>query len=161
MLYAESCSAKKYKNTYEWSPTLVSAVYAERFWRLALRQSQGRCISKSLLIRTKEYAGIGADLGRLTLPDIVQCLASARQSRRELQQQHQQLRANYLEKLAEALVLKRAPYLDTDPKYEERLTLRTAKEVKRLIRLEQKRKYYKMIGSQLRDHTDRCSLAPG
>jgi hypothetical protein len=57
--------------------------------------------------------------------------------------------------------LKRAPYLDTDPKYEERLTLRTAKEVKRLIRLEQKRKYYKMIGSQLRDHTDRCSLAPG
>jgi hypothetical protein len=154
MLYAESCSAKKYTNTYEWSPTLVSAVYAERFWRLALKQSQGRCISQSLLIRTKEYAGIRADLSQLTLPDIVQCLASARQSRRELQQQHQQLCANYLEKLAEALVLKRAPYLDTDPKYEERLTLRTAKEVKRLIRLEQKRKYYRMIGSQLSDHTD-------
>jgi len=74
--------------------------------------------------------------------------------RRELQQQHQQLRKNYLEKLAEALVLKREPYLDTDPKYEERLTLRTAKEVKRIIRLEQKRKYYRMIGSQLSDHTD-------
>jgi len=41
-----------------------------------------------------------------------------------------------------------------DPKYKERLTLRTAKEVKRLIRLEQKRKYYRMIGSQLSDHTD-------
>jgi len=80
--------------------------------------------------------------------------SSIGQSRRELQHQHQQLRTNYLEKLAEALVLKREPYLDTDPKYEERLTLRTAKEVKRLIRLEQKRKYYRMIGSQLSDHTD-------
>jgi hypothetical protein len=29
MLCAESRSAKRYTNTYEWSPTLVSAVYAE------------------------------------------------------------------------------------------------------------------------------------
>jgi hypothetical protein len=106
------------------------------------------------LQHTKEYAGIGADLSCLTLPDIVQCLASARQSRKELQQQYQQLRKNYLEKLAEALVLKRAPYLDTDPKYEDRLTSRTVKEAKRLLRLEQKRRYYKMIGSQLSDHNE-------
>jgi hypothetical protein len=154
MLYAKNRAAKRYTNTFDWSPTLVQSVYAERFWKLALRQSQGRVLSPSLLQRTKEYAGIGADLSCLTLPDIVQCLASARQSRKELQQQHQQLRKNYLEKLAEALVLKRAPYLDTDPKYEDRLTSRTVKEVKRLLRLEQKRRYYKMIGSQLSDHNE-------
>jgi hypothetical protein len=36
MLYAESCAAKKYTKKYEWSPTLVRSVFAERFWRLAL-----------------------------------------------------------------------------------------------------------------------------
>jgi hypothetical protein len=68
-----------------------------------------------------------------------------------LQQRHQELRKNYLEKLAEALVLKRAPYLDTDPKYKDRLTSRTTKEVRRLIRLENKRRLYRMIGAQLGD----------
>jgi len=129
MLYAESCAAKKYTNKYEWSPTLVRSIFAERFWRLALRRSQGRSISQTLLNRTRESAGITLDPSLLTLPDIVQCLASARQTRKELQQQHQELRKNYLEKLAEALVIKRAPYHDTDPKYEDRLTSRTTKEV--------------------------------
>jgi len=151
MLYAEEASAKKYINKYEWSPTLVCSVYAERFWRLALRKSQGRHISQNLFERTRLSAGIQVDPSTLAMPDVIQCLACARQTRKELQQQHQSLRKNYLEKLAEALVLKRAPYLDTNPKYEERLTQRTAKEVKRLIRLEQKRKLYRMIGTRLGD----------
>jgi len=154
MLYAESQAAKWYTNNYDWSPTLVRSVFAERFWRLALRHSQGRSISDDLFYRAKDNAGITVDASKLTLPDIVQCPACARQNRKEMQQNHQALRKNYLEKLAEALVLKRAPYLDSDPKYNERLTRRTEKEVKRLIRLEQKRKYYRMIGSQLRDHND-------
>jgi hypothetical protein len=152
MLYAEEGAAKKYTNKYEWSTTLVRSVFAERFWSLALRRSQGRHISQALFERTKQSAGIKVDPSHLTMPDVVQCLACARQTRKELQQEHQSLRKNYLEKLAEALVLKRAPYLDTDPKYEERLMQRTAKEVKRLIRLEQKRKFYRMIGTRLRDH---------
>jgi hypothetical protein len=61
------------------------------------------------------------------------------------------LRQNYLTRLAEALVLKRAPYLNTEPKYDEKLTRRTAKEVKRLVRLEHKRHLYWMIGRQLGD----------
>jgi len=151
MLYAEEASAKKYTNKYEWSPSLVRSVHAERFWRLALRKSQGRLISQNLFERTRLSAGIHVDPTTLAMPDVIQCLACARQTRKELQQQHQLLRKNYLEKLAEALVLKRAPYLDTDPKYEERLTQRTTKEVKRLIRLEQKRKLYRMIGTRLGD----------
>jgi hypothetical protein len=63
------------------------------------------------------------------------------------------LRQNYLTSLASALVLKRAPYLGTDPKYDEKLTLRTAKEVKRLVWLEHKRHLYRMIGRQLGDET--------
>jgi hypothetical protein len=126
----------------------VRSVFAERFWRLALRRSQGRKISQILFDRTRESAGIALDPSLLTLPDVVRCLASARQTRRQLQHQHQELRKNYLEKLAEALVLKRAPYLDTDPKYKDRLTARTTKEVRRLIRLENKRRLYRMIGTQ-------------
>jgi hypothetical protein len=91
------------------------------------------------------------DTSQLTLPDAVQCLQSACQTRKDLQQNHLQLRRNYLVSLAQALVLKRAPYLEDDPKYEDRLTKQTAKEVKRLIQLEQKRKFYRMIGSQLSD----------
>ncbi len=41
--------------------------------------------------------------------------------------------------------------MSTDPKYDERLTRRTAKEVKRLVRLEHKRYLYRMIGRQLSD----------
>jgi len=88
MLYAESCAAKKYTNKFEWSPTLVRSVFAERFWRLALRRSQGRKISQILFERTRESAGITLDPSLLTLPDVVRCLASARQTRRQLQQQH-------------------------------------------------------------------------
>jgi len=88
MLYAESCAAKKYTKKFEWSPTLVRSVFAERFWRLALRRSQGRKISQILFERTRESAGITLDPSLLTLPDVVRCLASARQTRRQLQQQH-------------------------------------------------------------------------
>jgi len=68
-----------------------------------------------------------------------------------MQQHHQSLRKNYLENLAEALVLKRAPYLASDPKFDERLTKHTEKDVRSLICLEQKRKYYRAIGHQLGD----------
>jgi hypothetical protein len=87
----------------------------------------------------------------LSLPELIQCLTAARQSRKTLQKDHHTLRQNYLAGLAEALVLKRAPYLGTDPKYNEKLTRRTAKEVKRLVRLEHKRHLYHMIGRQLGD----------
>jgi hypothetical protein len=87
----------------------------------------------------------------LSLPELIQCLTAARQSRKTLQKDHHTLRQNYLAGLAEALVLKRAPYLGTDPKYNEKLTRRTAKEVKWLVRLEHKRHLCHMIGRQLDD----------
>jgi hypothetical protein len=85
-------------------------------------------------------------------PYILECLTAARTSRKLLQKDHHALRKNYLEKLAEALVIKRSPSL-LDPKNEEKKETRTAKEVKRLIRLEYKRYLYRLIGSTLRDAT--------
>jgi hypothetical protein len=123
MLYAESRATKKYTNTFDWSPALVKTVFAERFGRLALRRSQGRPISDKLLHRTKASAGITVDPLQLTLPDVVQCLAAARQTRKEVQQRHQSLRKTYLEQLAEALVLKELHILRVTPNMKRDLLL--------------------------------------
>jgi hypothetical protein len=149
MLYAERQTSKRYTKRYEWSPTLIKAVYAERYWRLMLRRSQGRQVSNELLQRTRLRADIPPTQHLYTLPEIISCLAAARQSRKSLQNDHHTLRQNYLEKLAAALVIKRAPYLEENPQYNDRLTKRTAKEVKRLIRLERKRYLYRIIGFTL------------
>jgi hypothetical protein len=109
MLCAESRSAKKYMNTYAWPPTLVCSVSAERFWRLVIKRSQGHHVAADILHRTKVSTGIMVDISQLTLPDAVQCLQSACQTRKDLQQNHLQLRRNYLVSLAQALVLKRGP----------------------------------------------------
>ncbi len=146
MLYAERQVSKRYTKRYEWSPTLIKAVYAERYWRLMLRRSQGRLVSDDLLQRTRLRAAIPLTKHHYNLPEIIGCLTAARQSRKSLQKDHHTLRQNYLEKLAAALVIKRAPYLEEDPKYDERLAKRTEKEVRRLIRLEHTRYLYRIIG---------------
>jgi hypothetical protein len=117
-------------------------------------------VSDELLARTRKLAGIQAVSPLLSLPELIQCLTAARHSRKSLQKDHHTLRQNYLTGLAEALVLKRAPYSGTDPKYDKKLTHRTAKEVKRLVRLEHKRHLYRMIGRQLGDdNVNRGGLA--
>jgi hypothetical protein len=159
MLYAERLVSSRYTKTWEWSPVLVAAVHAERFWKLAIKRSHGHYVSNALLRRTCFLAGIKSVPPTLSLPDLIGCLAAARQTRRELQKDSHTLRQNYLASLAEALVLKRAPYLGTDPKYDEKLTRRTAKEVKRLERLEHKRHLYRMIGRQLGDNNVKGGLS--
>jgi len=153
MLYAERTVSSRFTKTWEWSPVMLAAVYAERFWRLALKKSRGRSVSDDLFNRTRILAGIPKFAQPLSLQEILQCLTAARQSRKALQKDSHTLRQNYLTGLASALVLKRAPYLGTDPKYDEKLTLRTAKKVKRLVWLEHKRHLYlyRMIGIKLGD----------
>jgi len=131
--------------------SLLAAVYAERFWKSAIKRSRGHFISDELINRARKLANISNLPSSLSLPELIQCLISARQSQKALQKDSHTLRQNYLTSLAEALVLKRAPYLSTDPKYDEKLTRCTAKEVKRLVQLEHKRHLYWMIGRQLGD----------
>jgi hypothetical protein len=159
MLYAERSVGSRFTKTWEWSPVLLAAVYAERFWKLTIKRSHGHLVSDAQLHRTRTLAGITNVSPTLSLPDIIGCLTAARQTRTELQKDSHTLRQNYLTSLAEALVLKRAPYLGTDPKYDEKLTRRTAKEVKRLVRLEHKRHLYRMIGWQLGDNNVKGGLS--
>lgn len=153
MLYAERQTSSRFTKTFEWSPTLMKAVYAERYWRLAYKQSVGRFVSENLLLRTRRLAGIPISISNLQLPHILQCLKAARETRKLLQKDHRTLRRNYLEKLSEALVLKRSPSM-ADPANADRREKRIAKEVKRLIRLEYKRYLYRLIDNTLADTHD-------
>jgi hypothetical protein len=152
MLYAERAAGSRYTKTYEWSPVLLQAVHAERFWRLAIKRYKGRFVSDNLFTITRDLAGILTSFFNSSLPGLFQCLINARQTRKALQKDHHTLRQNYITGLAEALVLKRAPNLASNPKYDERCANRTAKEVKRLIRLQHKRYLYHLIGRQLGDN---------
>jgi hypothetical protein len=52
MIFAERKTSSRFTKTYEWSTTLVKAVYAERYWRLAYKRSVGRLVSDKLFNRT-------------------------------------------------------------------------------------------------------------
>jgi hypothetical protein len=132
MLHAEKKTSKRYTKTYEWSPTLIKAVYAERYWRLVYKRSIGRFVSDDFLTRTRNLAGIPFQPFTLQLPYILQCLSSAKVTRKSLQKDHHALRKNYLEKLAEALVVKRSPIM-LESRNDDIRRKRTAKEVKRLV----------------------------
>jgi hypothetical protein len=106
MLYAEPQTTSRFTKTYEWSPTLIKAVYAERYWRLAYKRSIGRFVSDKYFNRIKNSAGITLTPVSFHLPYIFQCLNAARETRKLLQKDHRTLRRNYLEQLSEALVLK-------------------------------------------------------
>jgi hypothetical protein len=150
MLHAEKKTSKRYTKTYEWSPILIKAVYAERYWRLAYKRSIGRFVSDDFLTRTRNLAGIPFQPVTLQLPYILQCLSSAKETRKSLQKDHHALRKNYLEKLAGTLVVKRSPIM-LESRNDDIRRKRTAKEVKRLVRLEHKRYLYRMIGRTLGD----------
>jgi len=150
MLYSERATSRRFTKTYEWSPILMKAVYAERYWRQAYKRSIGKFVSDEQFIRTRQLAGIPFQSHPLHLPYILQCLSAAREIRKILQKDHHTLCKNYLEKLAESIVVKRSPSM-LDPKNDNRREKRTAKEVRRLIRLEHKRYLYRLIGNTLAD----------
>jgi hypothetical protein len=84
MLHAEKKTSKRYTKTYEWSPTLIKAVYAKRYWRLAYKRSTGRFVSDDFFTRTRTLAGIPFQPVTLQLPCILQCLSSAKETRKSL-----------------------------------------------------------------------------
>jgi hypothetical protein len=153
MLYAERQTSSRFTKTFEWSPTLIKAVYAECYWHLAYKRSIGRFVSDEFFNRTRTLAGIPFSPLNLQLPHILQCLNPAKDTRKLLQKDNRMLRRNYLEQLSEALVLERSPMM-ADPKNAERCEKCIAKEVKRLIHLEYKRYLYSLIGNTLAEKCD-------
>jgi hypothetical protein len=85
MLYAERQTTSRFTKTYEWSPILIKAVYAERYWRLAYKRSIGRFVSDEYFNRIKNSAGITLTPVSFHLPYILQCLNAARETRKLLQ----------------------------------------------------------------------------
>jgi hypothetical protein len=135
MRFAEKSSGKKYSNKYDWSPPIIQAVQAVRYWQLLLKRSKGGLVAQSTIDNTHAAAGLPLVLPdhRFDRPTIVIYLREARKLKRSLTTNHIPLRQNYLTRLAEDKVLDRAPYLQ-EPEYSQELKNRTEKEFKELIK---------------------------
>jgi len=106
MLYAESVSAKEYSGKFQWSPVLKVAVKATQFWSVLLKQAKGLQINEAQKQRLLAEADLREEVGqkRWSIPEIINQLRQTRADLRQLQKQHIQLRANYLEALADARI---------------------------------------------------------
>jgi hypothetical protein len=106
MLYAESVSAKENSGKFQWSPVLKVAVKATQFWSVLLKQAKGLQINEAQKQRLLAEADLREEVGqkRWSIPEIINQLRQTRADLRQLQKQHIQLRANYLEALADARI---------------------------------------------------------
>lgn len=111
MTYAERACAKRYSTRFQWSPPLLKAVYAYRYAKLKLKEYNGIPVTEKALQYHQKQAAISdkehQDLN--AIEKIVTFLRSTKAKLKEMQQRHVQLRKEYVEGLAEALVLKRFP----------------------------------------------------
>jgi hypothetical protein len=150
MLYAEKACSKRYTKRYEWSPQLIRAVESVRYWRLLLKRSKGLRIQHSTISRAKTNAHLQNSPEPVDQPSIINSLKKALNYMRGLQKSHTELRENYLQGLAEAIVLKRHPYLEKKEQVNG-LTSLTADQVQRLIKREKRRRMFRTIGNVLTD----------
>jgi hypothetical protein len=153
MLFAEKKSSKKYTNTFAWSPTLVQAIQAERFWKLHLKRNNGGQVHNSTLSNTMVAAGLQNIPDYPSINTIVGALRDAKQHRKQLQQHHLTLREMYLERLVTSVVLKASSQLE-DPKHEKRLTTRIKEAVKWIQKKERRRIMYKSISFTLAQNNE-------
>jgi hypothetical protein len=125
------------------------AVQKLRYWNLRLRQVRNQPVSANQLNKFyQEGAFIESDKELSTEQDIKHAQHQAFKHLKTLQQQHQELRDNYLEDLAKAIVLDRSPNL-ADAPMTPVLAERSEKQLKQLISREKLRKMYRKIGRTL------------
>jgi len=115
MTYAERSCAKRYSTRYAWSPLLLKAVYAYRYARLHLKEFRGIPVTTRTLQYHQQQASIPEDKHREldAMEKIVHFLREVKAKMKEYQRQHIALRKEYVEGLAEAIVLKRFPTAET------------------------------------------------
>ncbi len=153
MRFAEKTSSTKHSNRYDWSPPLIQAVQAVRYWQLLLKRSKGKLVAQSTIDLTRAAADLPLiPNARFDRPTIVIYLREARKLKQTLQKTSVPLRKDYLMKLSEAKVIHRAPHLQA-AEYTQELEIRMEKELKELIKREEKKRQYKKIGRVLRDVT--------
>jgi hypothetical protein len=152
MIHAER-QGGKYTKKYDWSPTLIQAVQTVRYWELLLKRSKGQQVAQSTIDITRHAAGLPLySCDYFNRPLIVSKLREARQWKKSCQKNHVPLRKEWLESLATAKVLHRAPYLASEEQAGE-LQRRMEKELKELKKREYKRRQYRTINYVLRPDT--------
>ena len=111
MVYAERMCARRYSTKYQWSPLLLKAVYAYRYARLKLKEWKGIPVTTKTLQYHQKQAAITDDEHQdlNAVEKIINFLRSAKAKMKKMQRRHVELRKDYIEGLAEAIVLKRFP----------------------------------------------------
>jgi hypothetical protein len=149
MIYAECSSGNNHTKRFDWSPALIQAVQAVRYWQHLLKRSKGGRVAQSTIDLARQAAGLPLIVNpKYDLPTIVNNLRLARNHKKDLKKSPGELRENYLSVLAEAIVLHRAPHL-RGPEYSQELQTRKAKEIKELIKRERKKRQYQKISRTL------------
>jgi hypothetical protein len=150
MLSAERKAGRIYSTKFDWSPALKKAVQEYRFWKLKLKKTRGLKVSLSVLTKYHSEANLPAEmLTRIvTEAEAVKHLQGAYKNMTSHQNNHKQLRATYLESLAEAIILHRSPLLDR-PEAESLKHESKLKQIKQLQKREQHRRMYMTLGNTL------------
>ena len=104
MLSAENQLSRSHSVKFDWSPKLKRAVQAQHYCHLRLKQCKGIIVSPARLDFHHHEAEIDNDTTS-TLIKVVTSLRAATTTLRTYQKDHKNLRASYLEELAEAIVL--------------------------------------------------------
>jgi hypothetical protein len=146
-------SSKKYSKQFAWSPELVQSGQRERLWRLYLKRVTGKHVSEAAIERTRLAACEQTAHKEFSIQQIIDNLKEAKTARLENQKRHFSLRENYLERLAEAIVLRKSPKLN-DVRHAQVLEAKTKKALKRILHQERMRRMYKNIGACLNPKTD-------
>jgi len=73
----EKQSAKKHSDTFQWSPTLATAVNVVRYWRLCIKQLKGVMVSEAAIRKAAEAAKLSLPEIPLTSIDILNNLREA------------------------------------------------------------------------------------
>jgi hypothetical protein len=159
MLSAEKLISRKVSKTFQWSPSLSSAIYTLSYWKLRLSQLHGKTISQYSLNKIFKRNKLPAhNVNKLPIDQIIKNVRQARQDLKTIQKQHIELRSQYLEELAEAWVTHRCPSLE-QPGKEKEFNKRKIKEIRRIKRKEALSNMHKRVGYTLRPNISRGGLS--
>ena len=151
MTYAERECARRYTTKYQWSPLLLKAVYAYRYARLRLKEFKGIAVTEKALLYHRKQASVTEEKHQEldAVDKIVTFLREAKAKMKEMQKRHVELRKEYVEGLAEAVVLQRFPTVEEGTAFYQE---QTEKQLKALSNRESARVMHYRIRIALNRH---------
>jgi hypothetical protein len=149
MLRAERKAGRRYSTRFDWSPALKQAVQEYRFRKLKLKQTRQLKVSSAILSLYHKEASLPKEVLSkvVTETEAIKFLQVAYKNMTCHQKNHKQLRASYLESLAEAIVLHHSPL--NRPEATSTKQECTLNQIQKLQKREQQRTMYMAIGKVL------------